>query len=624
MPTRFRKSLLALICALVGCSLWGNTLDQPQFGADDEIVGFTVVTARRCGEKVCVRRFVPVTAGVATFRWPRVDIPADATRVSVIPDFARAQKGEEGYFVMPDGGGSYGTFRADSGSFVLHKNWFPITAFGMKTPRRTFVAIPTGMRWNFNPAVEVQSGVYTMSCRFDMDVASAYEDLVVEFHFLTGKDATYSGMGRAVRAKRLADGEMHSLRDRAKTNPTLAWAVGTPMVRIRQCWKNFRTARLPEQNLVDELPVDVYCTFDRAKELAKAIREAGITKADLCLVGWNYRGHDGRYPQIFPVEPLLGGEAKLKELTRYVREELGWQIVGHNNYRDAYLISDLFDFEYCQDRLPDGTRDASHLEPWSGGAVYRVCPQRAYERFALRHTAMMKSLGFSGLGYLDVTTSRPLFPCTDARHPLNNAERRKWELAILDLQTRAFGGCASEGGFDFALDHYDSALTISFAPAFNEPKTPGGRKPWNPLVDGRIPFWQIAYHGVIMSAPFRTCWNAVKNPDRRQLLKLIEYGGRPVFYVYGGWDLPERAAWDIKCRTDAEFAECVKTIKEGTDEYNRRADLEWEFMEDHCEIQPGIFRIIYSNGARVYVNYTENSVSIEGCHVPATGSFIGL
>ena len=585
----------------------------------ERVKGERVKGERVRGErvKVDVRRYAPVENGRVLFRWPKDEIPRNATCVEVIPDFASARKGEDGYFVMPQGGGCYGRFRADEGRFAMTKNWFPITAFGMKTPRKTFVAMPTGMRWNFNPVVSVTNGVYTMSCRFDMDVATAYEDPAIEFRFLTGDDANYSGMGRAVRAKRLADGEMKPLRERAKTNPVLAWAVGTPVIRIRNCWKDFRAHGLPEQNVFDEPPVDVYCTFDRVKEVARAIRSVGVEKADLCLVGWNYRGHDGRYPQVFPVEPLLGGEAKLREAIDYVKNEIGWQITGHVNYRDAYLIADSFDFEYCQDRYPDGTRDDRHLEPWSGGAVYRICPRRAYEKFALKHTAMMKSLGFSGLGYLDVTTSRPLFPCRDERHPLDNAQRRVWENAILDLQTSHFGGCSSEGGYDFAIGHIDSGLTICYEDPFNE-----GRKKWNPLVDGRIPFWQIAYHGVVMSNPFRNTWNAAKNPDKRVLLKTVEYGARPVFYIYGGWNLPERACWDIKCRTDEELADCVKTIRAGVDEYNRRAVLEWEYMEDHCEIAKGVFRILYSNGASVYVNYNDSAVTVDGVTIGPLASVV--
>lgn len=214
-----------------------------------------------------------------------------------------------------------------------------------------------------------------------------------------------------------------------------------------------------------------------------------------------------------------------------------------------------------------------------------------------------------------MTTSRPLFPCYDRRHPLDNAERRDWENAILDLQTRAFGGCASEGGYDFAIGHIDSGLTISYENPFNE-----GRKRWNPLVDGRIPFWQIAYHGVVMSNPFRNTWNAAKNPDRRILLKTVEFGGRPVFYVYGGWDLPERAHWDIKCRTDAELADCVKTICDGMAEYDRRAALEWEYMDDHREVVSGVFRTTYANGARTYVNYNTFAVAVDGVDIPPLDS----
>ena len=571
----------------------------------------TVDVTHADGSRTSERFEVPVTGNAAVFAYPRAKVAADAVCVDFRPDFARARKGEDGYFVMPQGGGCLGRFTRDEGSFHLAKNWFPITAHGMKTPRKTFVAMPVGLRWDFNPCVDVKGGVYEMYTRFDMDVARAYEDPAVKYVFLEGADADYSGMGRAVRRERLAAGEMKPLKERAKANPTLAWAVGTPVIRIRNCWKNFRKHNLPEQNVFDEPPVDVYCTFARTKEVVRAIRDAGVRKADLCLVGWNYRGHDGRYPQIFPVEPLLGGEEGLRDLIRYVREEIGWQIVGHNNYRDGYLIADNFDFEYCMDRFPDGTRDDRRLEPWSGGAVYRICPQRAYERFALKHTAMMKSLGFHGLGYLDVTTSRPLFPCYDPRHPLDNAARRTWENAILDLQTRAFGGCASEGGYDFAIGHVDFGLTISYEQPFND-----GPKRWNGLVDARIPFWQIAYHGVVMSNPFRTTWNVVKNPDRRLLLKSIEFGGRPVFYVYGGWDLPERAHWDIKCRTDGELADCVKTIRDGTAEYDRRAALEWEYMDDHREVAPGVFRTTYANGARTYVNYNASAVAVDGVDVP--------
>ena len=569
----------------------------------------TVATVRAGGERVQETFPVPIENGKATFAYPRTKIPADATSVEFRPDFAVAHKGEDGYFVMPDGGGSLGRFTRDSGRMYLGRNWFPITAHGMMTPRRTFVAMPVGMRWSFSVGVEVKAGVYTAFTAFDMDVARAYEDPAVKYVFLEGTDADYSGMGRAVRAERLAAGEMKPIRERMKDNAALAYSVGAPIVRIRQAWKS-REVRLPEQNLVDEPPVDVYCSFDRVKTFASRLKAAGVNKADICLVGWNCRGHDGRYPQVFPVEPALGGETKLKETLKAVREETGYPVVGHMNYRDAYLIADCFDWEYCLDRKPDGTRTDRELEAWSGGAVYRICPRRAYERFALKHTAMMRSLGFRGTGYLDVTTSRPLLTCPDPRHPLDAAESRMWELAILDLQARAFGSVASEGGFDWAIGHIDYGLTISYVPPFDD-----GPKKWHPLVDERIPFWQLAYHGVVMSGPFRTTWNVTANPDRRFALKEVEFGGRPIFYVYGGWNRP--GAVDIKCRTDEELAAAVAAIKAGCDAYAKRASLEVEYMDRHDRLAEGVYRTTYANGTKTYVNYNANAVIADGVTVPA-------
>ena len=63
-----------------------------------------------------------------------------------------------------------------------------------------------------------------------------------------------------------------------------------------------------DQTELDEPPVTAYVTFDRVKDIIDACDAAGVGKAEYCLVGWNYRGHDGRWPQMFPVEPLLGGE----------------------------------------------------------------------------------------------------------------------------------------------------------------------------------------------------------------------------------------------------------------------------------------------------------------------------
>ena len=577
--------------------------------AAGESVDISVETVRTGKVRTVEKVSVELKDGTARFVWPRARIPSDAVCVSVKPAFSVARKGEPGYYVNPYG--ALCTFRLDKGSYSIRKNWFPMPVYGMKTPRAAFVAIVTGMKYEFSLVANVKDGVYSCFTAFDMDVARAYEDIAIDYVFLSGDDADYSGMARAYRRYQLSRGACRPIAERAKTNKSLAYAAQAPEIRIRQAWKP-APSPVPDQTELDEPPVTAYVTFDRVKDIIDACDAAGVGKAEYCLVGWNYRGHDGRWPQMFPVEPLLGGEAKLRELIAYSLSK-GHPMVGHANYRDAYLIADTFDFEYCQDRKDDGTMTDAKREAWSGGRCFRICPRRAYEKYAIKNTAAMKSLGFHGLGYIDVTSSRPLFPCADPRHPLNNAERAVWEKAILRLQSDAFGGSASEGGFDWCIGEIDSALTIVFADPFNN--LPSGKR-WNPMVDRYVPFWQLVYHGIVLSTPFRTMWNIEAKPDKwRYRLCAAEFGNRPTFYYYGRWNRPDEP--DIHCGTPEELAESVRVIKEGADDYARRSDLQYHFMDRHDMLGKDLVRTTYSNGARIYVNYAATPQSADGVTVPA-------
>ena len=557
---------LMVSCALfVACVSFGETVDVK------------VETLR--ADKSCKVETVSVEVkdGTAHFVWPRTRIPSDAVSVSVKPAFATARKGEAGYYVNPSG--ALCTFRLDKGHFAQHKNWFPMPVYGMKTPRATFVAIVTGMKYEFSLVADVKDGVYSCFTAFDMDVAHAYEDIAIDYVFLSGDDADYSGMARTYRRYQLARGACRPISERIKTNKALAYAVQAPEIRIRQAWKP-APSPVPDQTEQNEPPVTAYVTFDRVKEIIDACDAAGVTK--------------------------------LRELVAYSLAK-GHPIVGHANYRDAYLIADTFDFEYCQDRKDDGTMTDAKREAWSGGRCFRVCPRRAYEKYAIKHTAAMKALGFRGLGYIDVVSSRPLFPCTDPRHPLNNVERAVWEKAILRLQSDAFGGSASEGGFDWCIGDVDSALTVVFADPFNN--LPSGKK-WHPMIDRYVPFWQIVYHGIVLSTPFRTMWNIEAKPDKwRYRLCAAEYGNRPTFYYYGRWNRPDEP--DIHCGTAEELESSVRIIKEGADDYAARSSLQYHFMERHDILGEGLARTTYSNGARLYVNYSDASWQVDGVSVPA-------
>ncbi len=111
-----------------------------------------------------------------------------------------------------------------------------------------------------------------------------------------------------------------------------------------------------------------------------------------------------------------------------------------------------------------------------------------------------------------------------------------------------------------------------------------------------------------------------KNPDKRYSLKLAEFGGRPTFYWHS-WFVtgrpPSMGTWDLEATTDVKMRQGVRWMKEGHDEYIRRNALQFAFMERHEKIADGVFRVTYSNGAKMYVNYNDSPTVMDGMSIPA-------
>ena len=517
-------------------------------------------------------------------------IPQNVKSLSILPEFARAKTGEDGYWVLANG--NLGTFRETKGRVSLGAPFMPM--FGMKTPRMTFVAIGTGMPYYFQNVVTAENGNYSLEAIYGKNLLRAYEDIAIEFHVLSGNEANYAGMARVYRRYQLNRKACVALRERAKSSPELRYAVEAPEVRVRHGWKPVPSPK-PEQTPMDEPPMKPVITFDRLGDIVDEFRKQGVGKAEFCLVGWNIGGHDGRWPQIFPVEESLGGEAKLRAVIRKA-QDAGYQIVAHGNHRDAYIIADNWDAEYIM-KNADGSIPRTKTS-WGGGRMYTICPKRAYERFATRDIFQVAGLGFRGLAYYDVFSCVPSPTCSDPRHPLNERESAFYISQMMKLAKEAMGGCASEGAYDHFVDNLDSVLYVSFANPF---------KLTNPMIDRQIPIWELVYHGIIVSNPFTTTVNFTAQ-DRDSFLKTIEFGARPNFYFYSKFK-SDGKNWmgegDLGCATDEELRASVAKVKVGWDIYEKLSFLQYEFMEAHDQLADHVFRTGYSNGAELITNYND-------------------
>ena len=510
-----------------------------------------------------------------------------------------ADTGDPGYMVLPRGEGcndySLCFFNRHSDEFEREIRESNMPIFGVKSKERCFLAIVSGMSYDYSLKVVLNNGKYRIFPVFNIYGEQPYENPKVEYFELKGDDADYSGMARLYRQYKVRSFGLKPLSERMKKNNVLDYTVNSVMVRIRCAWK---PAPPPVLHQTPENEPDVFtaCDFKRAGEIVDALKEQGVEKAEICLVGWNVKGHDGRWPQTFPVCEEAGGEEALRKLIKKA-QDAGYQITCHTNSSDQYEIADIYDPENT--RLDRFGKPVINSPSWSGGEMFQICPKIGYEQ-AEKILPKVAELGFKGTHYVDVLGVVHPRRCYHREHYVNSRDSVYYASKIAELSRNLFGGFSSEGAYDFLAPYLDYGLYVGFS------------RENDGLCDRLIPFWQLVYHGYVLSNPYPETVNPnFKGRDAE--LKVIEYGGRPSYYFYSkftgnGFDWMGKT--DAVCRTDEQLWESVRKIKNGYDEYQKLVYLQTLFMEKHEEIAENVFKVTYSDGTAVTVDYNKGTYDI--------------
>ncbi len=518
------------------------------------------------------------------------DVPEGTEYIIFDIPFFNAKTGDEGYYAVADvmHRGSHLCFFTDKEDYDVTYQQDLMPIFGVKNKENTILGIVSGMRYEFYLNLGIKNGKYYLRPKFIFNGDKPYEDIKIDFYEL-GKDAEYSQMAQKYREIQLAKGNCIPLKERCKNNPQLEYAAESVEIRIRMGWKPAPAAIL-EQTVENEPEMKVACTFDRVKDLIDELKNQGVDKAQLCLVGWNISGHDGRYPDLFPVEERLGGEKKLRELITYAQNN-GYQIICHTNSTDCYSISKDFSDDIVI-KSKNGDLKLNGF-PWSGGHMYWLCPVKAWD-FAQRDLPKVADLGFKGIHYIDVMAVVSPRTCYDKNHPVTSKETVEYYNKIMELCHREFGGFSSEGCFDFAAKYLDYGLYVAWSDCEDN------------FFDKEIPFWQLVYHGIILSNASTVTVNyPIKGEYSHN--KAIEYGSRPSFYIYSKFmEGSNNDDWlgceDLLINTDEQLKYSVSKIKEAYDEFVGQKHLQKEFMIEHKYMNDGSRCVVYSDGTEVTVN----------------------
>jgi len=531
-------------------------------------------------------------------------IPDGVQRIDVMPEAFTAKAGDQGFFLIPSVEGSHHAAttlfkeRQDIES-AFNGNSMPV--YGSRVNGKTTLAIVSSMSFEYSLIVGVKGGVYYLYPRFNLDGLRPYEDIEIRFYDLEGAEASYAGMARRYRKYQLERGACKPLRSRAAENPVLKEMAQGPETRIRLAWKP-APSTIEDQTEENEPPIHVELTFKQAEEIIDEYRRQGIEHAEFCLVGWNRGGHDGRFPDLFPVEPGCGNEEDLKRLIAKAKS-YGYLICCHTNVLEAYSVAKRFK---KGNLLLNKDLSPKRGGNWGGGKSYFLCPEKAYNEYFATDAQELGKLGFRGAHYLDVMSILGPDACHSPEHPLTRRAAAEWRSKTLALARESFGASASEGSWDFCAGDLDYVLYAAFR--LNEPKE---RTP--PLCDKFVPFWFIVYHGVQLYNCFTDTVNAFMKSDKTLPLRNYAWGGRPLVYfnskfMSGGKGANPWGDEDLRYSSHESLRESVSAIKKDYELYKTLCDLQYEFIDDIEEIEGGGYKTSYSNGDVVVCDFSSLSV----------------
>ena len=532
--------------------------------------------------------------------------------ITPMPELISGGEGEQKKLVIPYGSGALIRTQGKSCKETLIGGFFPYGAVGLMScyavtdEKNSSLVIVDDGRYDMQFRLRTAWGDekrYSVAGTFFLrdDVADDLlkDNITLHFYDLPGGLPAIAGCYRDFLCGR---NNIRLLAERAENEPLIEYCSRAIVMRMRLACKEMPSPIL-EQTPDHQPKLNVYMTFDHAREVLQECARQNVGALDCCLVGWNNGGHDGSYPQIFPVETRLGGEAALQTCIGEAKK-LGYRIGLHDNYFDSYTVANNFSWDKVQ-RTYQQLPALSGI--WGGGQSYIVCPRKSYEN-AQHNMPLSRELGTNGLYFTDVLTVWPLEKCYSKSHPLSRKECAFWRKMIVKLAHDTFGGTMCEGGQDWAFPELDRVYDMIDTPDMPE---------W---CDEEYPLYQMVFHGRIIYNTYRGGINSW--PGEAIYLRNLAFGGMPTVYWHyifhpaqtaeGGQD-PER---DLRYSPQTLTKE-VARIKAITDDVRRLEKIRFAMMTDYVEHTPDVTETRYDNGCSVFVNYGEQTAECCGVTIPA-------
>ncbi|HEX7056902.1 MAG TPA: DUF5696 domain-containing protein [Bacilli bacterium] len=429
---------------------------------------------------------------------------------------------------------------------------------------------------------------------------SRYEgDLQIRYNFLTGSDASYSGMARLYRNKLVKDGVLKP-RKAKKNLPFYVDILGAVEKR-----KTF--LGVPYKGLVP------MTTFAEAGEIADKLKSSGVSNLQMRYLGWFNGGLNHKIPERVSVEGKLGGKSGLRQLASHIQAQ------GGRLYPDVAFQHVFFgdwNFKPASDAARFVTREQAIRYPYNRalnsmdsdlGHYYLLSPAKlpyfverfisGYNRYGLDSIAL-RDLG--DLLHADYRVNRVVF--RDTAKNIVTQQLGKLKIAYPNVMVA--------GGNAYALRYADQLINI--------PTTSSGFN----VTDGEVPFYEMVLHGYLDYA------GSPMNLDDEQdltfhLLRSVEYGAAPHFlWSYQSSSELKFTPYNTLFSTD--YRDWLEQAADLYGKLNRAlGGLQSVPIAEHIRVKPDVAKVRYENGTSLYINYTDKPVTVDGVTIEAKNFAVG-
>ena len=569
-----------------------------------------------------------------------VEIPFDSMEykeeypmytVTPLPYFGAGGKADEGYLLVPEGGGAiinfnngkisqssyytnvYGWDMCLGRDAVVHNTRATCGVFGISSGDDSFICILedgspyAAVRADIggrSSSYNYVNAVYSVSQREKYDVGDIAnsdiyqyieklpdESLVQRYRFVDSGDYTDMAKcyGGYLQEKYGAAMDMTG----EERTPVMVEIVGA-VDKVKQI------AGVPVSRPL------VLTTFDEAGGIIRDLNEAGVGDLSVRLAGWCNGGV--KQKMLNSVKPLskMGGKKGLKQLAQTAEElDVDLYLNGITQYAvDSGLTNGFFSFRDAAKRI---SKERAKLLEYS---TVTYSERDDLDPYYLLHTDLAMKMGdrlantaFSlGTGVSFEDTGMDLSSDFDRKKTYSReAVRRLQEEQLKEISEGGTKVCVNMGN-DYAVPYCSMVANMDL------------RGSEYTILDECVPFWQLAVHGRVnyTGRPLNICGNTGE-----ELLYSAEYGAGLCFTfmkesafalqktLYTEYYAADYDAWN------GEMKEiCARYDEELGHTFNQE-------MTGHKNLTPVLSRTEYADGTKVYVNYGFSDAQADGITVPA-------